>query len=187
MRMPHLMLMLTALLLSGLTPIHEATPEYARWTVQALEAVKAKYKEAAIKDFLYAGCQPRSRTVTDYVYKYWLAEEGREFGVYVTLSIDPPSGRVIQAKVRASDGSDAPHVARWLNLAKKALIEKFPGTQIHDYRPYDCQAVTDTAGTQTFRFWLTDNRLADVTILHDMCTGRVLKVDVRILGSVVQP
>lgn len=161
------------------TPIHslESTaPEYVNWTGSARQAALTRYNDAAIVDFLYVGCKATSWTTTEQIFKYWMKEPGREFAAYVTLAIDQESQRVLDTKVTESDGVD-PAYGKFIRVAETALLKKYPSDRIHDYRPHTCKAVSEDIAIKTFRFWLRDHGIVDVTIVHEMQSEKVIRVE----------
>ena len=69
------------------------TPPYAKWSVIAMDKVKAKYPNAKVVDYLYVGRNNGDLTSTER-FKFWLKEPQREFGVYVNIEFNKETQQV---------------------------------------------------------------------------------------------
>jgi len=69
------------------------TPPYAKWSVIAMDNVKAKYPNAQVGDYLYVGRTNGDLTSTER-FKFWLKENQREFGVYVNIEFNKQTEQI---------------------------------------------------------------------------------------------
>lgn len=69
------------------------TPPYAKWSVLAINKTKEKYPNAKVIDYLYVGRNNGNPTSTER-FKFWLKENQREFGVYVSIEFNNETKQV---------------------------------------------------------------------------------------------
>ena len=70
-------------------------PAYAKWGRLAMEETKAKYPNAQIIDYLHIG-KTTSQSIETEKFKLWMKENKREYGVFVNISFDTATQRVIK-------------------------------------------------------------------------------------------
>lgn len=75
---------------------------YAKWGQIAMQKVKEKYTTASIIDYLHIGGKKGDQTSTE-MFKLWLKDGTREFGVYVTIKFDSKTEEIIDITFRESD------------------------------------------------------------------------------------
>jgi hypothetical protein len=68
-------------------------PPYAKWSVLAQDKVKEKYPNAKVVDYLYVGRNNGDLTSTER-FKFWLKENQKEFGVYVSIEFNNQTHQV---------------------------------------------------------------------------------------------
>lgn len=130
---------------------------YAKWARAAKERLRTDYPNATAVDFLFVGCKPQSPTTKYMMYKYWMSEGGREFGVYVTLLIDMKLNRVTSSFTEKTDATISSY-GKWRRIAVEAIQNKYGDVTIIDYRPCSCDAMGSSSASQTFKFWIEQDR-----------------------------
>ncbi|WP_309122612.1 DUF3889 domain-containing protein [Paenibacillus sp.] len=159
---------------------------FADWIDEAGQAARARYPGATIRDYLYVGCKPIPSLDKEYVYKLWIREGGRHFGAYVTVRVDPATGRSEGASVERVDAATAPAYEKWRDLAAATARAAYPAMTVVDLRPCLCEATAGGEGALTFKVWLQGggaSKLTDVTIRYRMDTERVTSTDVVVIRS----
>jgi hypothetical protein len=68
-------------------------PEYAKWGQIAMAQTKAKY-QADIVDYLHVGRNQISPGVAEEIFKLWLRDGTREYGVRVTIQFYTANDRI---------------------------------------------------------------------------------------------
>jgi hypothetical protein len=158
---------------------------FADWIDDAVHAARASYPHATLEDFLYVGCKPLPSTDKAYIYKLWLREGARLFGAYATVTIEPATGKPLSVTVQPT-ASSIPSYEKWRTLAERTALEAFPGTQVVDLRPCQCEASPDGTGLQTFKLWIQGggvSRLLDVSIRYRMDGERVISTDIHTIRT----
>ncbi|KAA0543109.1 DUF3889 domain-containing protein [Bacillus sp. BGMRC 2118] len=72
----------------------QEVPSYAKWGKLAVERTKEKYPNAKVIDYLHIGREKGTVTYTE-KFKLWLKEESKEFGVYVDITIDNKTEKLV--------------------------------------------------------------------------------------------
>jgi hypothetical protein len=72
-------------------------PEYAKWGRIAMEKTKDKYS-AKIVDYSHVGRKQISNEVAEEVFKLWLRDGTREYGVRVSIQFYTSNERIIDIK-----------------------------------------------------------------------------------------
>lgn len=70
-------------------------PPYAKWGRLAIQETKKRYPTAKIVDYLHVGRKSISAATAQERFKLWLKQENRQFGVYVSITFDTASERVL--------------------------------------------------------------------------------------------
>lgn len=65
--------------------VESETPAYAKWSRLAIRQAQIKYPNAQIIDYLYMGTR-QSTTDKESIFRLWLREAGREYGVVVRIT-----------------------------------------------------------------------------------------------------
>lgn len=78
--------------------IQMASPGYAKWGKIAVEETSKAYQGAAIVDYKYEGRFSGARGGEEERFVLWLKQEGREFGVRVTVTVQPETETLISVK-----------------------------------------------------------------------------------------
>jgi hypothetical protein len=73
-------------------------PAYAKWGRLAMSETHKKFPRAKIVDYKHVGRQQRSPTVTEETFKLWLRQDHREWGVYVRITFETPTEKVISVR-----------------------------------------------------------------------------------------
>ncbi|MFY4774085.1 DUF3889 domain-containing protein [Metabacillus sp. RGM 3146] len=63
-------------------------PEYAKWSRIALKKTEEKYPKAEIVDYLHIGREKIGFRTAKEKFKLWMREDGKEYGLYVTVEFD---------------------------------------------------------------------------------------------------
>ncbi|CAG7618038.1 hypothetical protein PAESOLCIP111_02076 [Paenibacillus solanacearum] len=79
-----------------------AVPDYAKWGRLAVKETADRYKGAKIKDYRYIGRRKPGTGITEEQFKLWLAQDNREFGVFVHIRFETSTEKVISVKFRES-------------------------------------------------------------------------------------
>ncbi|SFU65520.1 DUF3889 domain-containing protein [Alicyclobacillus macrosporangiidus] len=75
-------------------------PAYAPWGRMAMRIVQNRYPKAAIVDYLHVGRRNLSATRAQETFKLWLRQGKQEFGVYVTITFNTQTQRVLRTDLR---------------------------------------------------------------------------------------
>ncbi|MFC4812033.1 DUF3889 domain-containing protein [Paenibacillus sp. GCM10023250] len=148
--------------------------EYIRWNALAAKAASERYPGAELVDFLYIGCTCESPSSRQYLFKYWMRRDGREFGVYVTVEGPDGAGAPRAGAAEKADARIA-SFPRWERRAADAVREKYPGAEIVGRKPYGCRWLGAAAARQTFRYWIRQDgrsRLLRVEVDYALGTRR---------------
>ena len=78
-----------------ITLAQKPEPAYAKWGRLAMKETKAKYPNAQIIDYLHIG-KTTSESIETEKFKLWMKENKREYGVFVNISFDSATQRVIK-------------------------------------------------------------------------------------------
>ncbi|WP_233193530.1 MULTISPECIES: DUF3889 domain-containing protein [Sporosarcina] len=70
-------------------------PAYAKWSRLAIKQTMLKYPHADIKDYLHLATDSKQVTSVE-KFQLWLKEEGREFGVIVSVTYSAETGKFIR-------------------------------------------------------------------------------------------
>ncbi|WP_269320498.1 YqzG/YhdC family protein [Alicyclobacillus macrosporangiidus] len=81
-------------------PYAKPEPAYAPWGRMAMRIVQNRYPNAAIVDYLHVGRRNLSATQAQETFKLWLRQGKQEFGVYVTITFNPKTQRVLRTDLR---------------------------------------------------------------------------------------
>ncbi|WP_182914363.1 DUF3889 domain-containing protein [Paenibacillus sp. 1011MAR3C5] len=79
--------------------IQSANPAYAKWSKLALEETAKAYRGASIVDYKYEGRFIGAEGESEERFLLWLREEGREFGVRVSLKIQTETENLLTVKL----------------------------------------------------------------------------------------
>lgn len=85
----------------GIFPAERAIPPYAKWGQIAMSRVKEKYPQADIVDYQHLGRQTGATTSTE-KFKLWLKQGSREFAVFVDITFENKTEKIITIKYRES-------------------------------------------------------------------------------------
>jgi hypothetical protein len=69
-------------------------PSYAKWGRFAIGQVSQRYK-AEIIDYLHVGRRNLSSNTAEEVFKFWVRDNDREFGVYVSIIFEVDTEKVL--------------------------------------------------------------------------------------------
>lgn len=75
----------------------QQAPSHAKWGKVAMEHVKSKYPKAAIIDYLHVGREVKNDKTTE-IFKLWLREGDREFGVFLHITFFTKSEEIVEVK-----------------------------------------------------------------------------------------
>lgn len=152
--------------------------QYIRWIGAAREAARQRYPNASMVDLLYVGCKSEWPSPKQFVYKFWMREAGREFGVYVTVDTADNPKRAHASLVERADEL-IPAYGRWGRYAADATKGRYPDAEIRGYKPFGCSCLSKQASRQAFRFWIVRggrNEVLLVSVDYDVRTGKPLSV-----------
>jgi hypothetical protein len=76
----------------------EAEPPYAKWGSLAMSETKKRYPNAQIIDYLHVGHKEKLPTTREETFKLWLRQGNHEWGVYVRITFETETDRVISIK-----------------------------------------------------------------------------------------
>ncbi|MFF2888173.1 DUF3889 domain-containing protein [Paenibacillus sp. NPDC057967] len=79
--------------------VQAAAPAYAKWGKLAMEETTKAYRGASIVDYKYEGRFSGAEGTAEERFLLWLRQEGREFGVRVTLTIQTESENLLTVKL----------------------------------------------------------------------------------------
>lgn len=82
--------------------VQQTAPAYAKWGKIAMEKVKEKYPAAKIVDYLHIGRVVGHNTSTE-KFKLWLREGNREFGVFVDITFNQQTEKIIDIQLKETD------------------------------------------------------------------------------------
>lgn len=80
----------------------QQAPSYAKWGKVAMEHVKSTYPKAAIIDYLHVGREVKSEKTTE-IFKLWLREGDREFGVFLHITFLTKSEEILEIKEKKTN------------------------------------------------------------------------------------
>lgn len=75
-------------------------PPYAKWGTIAMQQVKSKYPNAKIIDYHYVGRFDKEYPVSSQVFKLWLKEGDKEFGVLVVLTFNRENDTLTEVEMK---------------------------------------------------------------------------------------
>lgn len=78
------------------------TPSYAKWGLLAMKETKARYTDAQIIDYLHKGREVKEQETIEH-FKLWLRGKDREFGVFVNITFDTITEKVINITFTETD------------------------------------------------------------------------------------
>lgn len=85
------------------TSAEEIAPSYAKWGRIAMQKVMEKYPSADVIDYLHIGKEVGSVNSVE-KFKLWLkAEDNREFGVFVDISINNQTEEIVDIQFTETD------------------------------------------------------------------------------------
>lgn len=76
-------------------------PPYAKWGSLAMSKTKERYPNAQIIDYLHIGRVQGTATSTE-KFKLWLREGTREFGVFINITFENKTEKVVNITYRES-------------------------------------------------------------------------------------
>lgn len=158
----------------------EPSTEYADWSAAALEQAEIDFPNAAVTDFLFVGCKPLSESAMNFIYKFWLRQGPDEFGAYVSVTVNVPAHKVVHSVVERTD-SELPSYGIWRTRAEQAVLERYPGAGIIDYRPYECKWLSEDLAKQTYLFWLEHHGkelFVSASVNYNIKTEKIINVDI---------
>ncbi|GAX90396.1 YqzG/YhdC family protein [Effusibacillus lacus] len=79
----------------GKEGVHLAEPAYAKWGRLAMTETRKRYPDAQIVDYLHVGRVNKSTDVAEETFKLWLNRNGRELGVFVRITFEIKTDRVL--------------------------------------------------------------------------------------------
>ncbi|MFD2627377.1 YqzG/YhdC family protein [Oceanobacillus kapialis] len=85
-----------------LNPAEVQTPDYAKWGKLAMKETKAKYPQADIIDYLHEGSKKKGNKKVE-IFKLWLKQDNKEFGVFVNIEFDPKTEEVASITFKETD------------------------------------------------------------------------------------
>ena len=77
----------------------QEAPPYAKWGRVAMSKTKEKYPQAEIIDYLHIGRDKGPQSSTE-KFKLWLKTSSREFGVFVDITFDNKTEKILNIKYR---------------------------------------------------------------------------------------
>lgn len=77
-----------------ITIAQQEAPAYAKWGKLAFEETQLKYPNANIIDYLHEGSELKSDSTIE-MFKLWLKDGHKEFGVFVKIEYDTKTEQVI--------------------------------------------------------------------------------------------
>lgn len=77
----------------------QEAPPYAKWGRVAMSKTKEKYPQAKIIDYLHIGREKGPQSSTE-KFKLWLKTDSREFGVFVDITFDNKTEKILNIKYR---------------------------------------------------------------------------------------
>lgn len=80
--------------------IQIASPGYAKWGKIAVEETAKAYEGASIVDYKYEGRFSGVRGSDEERFLLWLKQEGREFGVRVTVTVHAETETLVSVKLK---------------------------------------------------------------------------------------
>lgn len=80
----------------------QSEPAYAKWGQIAMQKTKERYPKASIIDYLHVGKDTGEHTSIE-KFKLWLREDSREFGVYIDITFENSTEKVINIKFTETD------------------------------------------------------------------------------------
>ncbi|QHW32038.1 DUF3889 domain-containing protein [Paenibacillus rhizovicinus] len=156
--------------------------QYIKWIGVARKAASQRYPQASLVDLLYVGCKSEWPSAKQFVYKFWMQENGKEFGVYVTVDEAKDPGKAFASRIEKTDARNTAY-GRWERYAEEAVKAKYPDAEIRSYRPFGCACLNKQASSQIFRFWIEPGGIIEAAIEYDVKTDKVLAVKFRPLRS----
>jgi hypothetical protein len=81
------------------TSAQKEIPSYAKWGRVAMQKVKEKYPDAKIVDYLHVGRKKGDKTSTE-TFKLWLEAPKKEFGIFIDITFDNNTEKVVDIKDR---------------------------------------------------------------------------------------
>jgi hypothetical protein len=87
---------------NNVTYAQKPEPSYAKWGRLAMKETKAKYPQAQIIDYLHIG-KTTNQSIETEKFKLWLRENQREYGVFVDISFDSETHKVINMSFTETD------------------------------------------------------------------------------------
>lgn len=151
---------------------------YVQWAQDAEEQAASRFPDARKIDFLYVGCKSQSAMTKNYIYKYWMKDRSREFGVYVTLLVDIQLNKVIGSAVEET-AAFLPAYGKWRTLAVQSIRMKYPHADIVDYAPCRCDAIDAEHGSQTFKFWIRQDhtpKFINLTMIYHLRSEKIISI-----------
>ncbi len=73
--------------------VQAAVPSYAKWGRLAMQETAKAYEGASIVDYKYEGRSESGQGLAEEKFRLWLKQDGREFGVRVTITVDTATDR----------------------------------------------------------------------------------------------
>jgi hypothetical protein len=157
---------------------NNCSDSYIKWVDVAKKQARSKYPSASFIDFLYVGCKSESSTTKYHIYKYWMKDGSRQFGVYVSILVDTESNKVINSSTEETNVV-TPSYGKWRRIAIESIEKKYPNAEIVDYRPCNCDLIEPVHASMTFKFWLKQDskwKFVYTTIIYQVKTEKVTSV-----------
>lgn len=76
-----------------------AEPSYAKWGKLAMEETAKAYHDASIIDYKYEGRHAMGQGEAEESFLLWLKQDGREFGVRVTIRVEAAADKLRGVKL----------------------------------------------------------------------------------------
>ncbi|MBM7567592.1 DUF3889 domain-containing protein [Paenibacillus sacheonensis] len=152
--------------------------QYIKWIGAARKAAQERYPKAALVDLLYVGCKAEWPAPKRFVYKFWMQENDREFGVYVTVDEAASPDRARASRIEKTDAILLSY-GHWSRYANEAVQAEYPGAEIVGWRPFGCACLGKEASSQVFRFWFRQggrSQVMRVTVSYNPATNKALGV-----------
>lgn len=77
-------------------PYVKPEPEYAKWGKLALAETQKRYPRVSVVDYLHVRREVLSSSKAQEVFKFWLKDDNREFGVYVRILFNTKTEQILK-------------------------------------------------------------------------------------------
>nr|WP_276531739.1 YqzG/YhdC family protein [Brevibacillus invocatus] len=75
-------------------------PPYAKWGRIAMEETKKRYPMTEIIDYQHLGRRTINSSKSTETFKLWLRQDSKEWGVWVVITFDPKTDRVLSIRFK---------------------------------------------------------------------------------------